>query len=137
MLWCYSAFRQQTFNTLEAVQLHSATMVKFGLQSFYGKVAASSENSATLNDLSDMDNDLNVSRISLANNDNLIEDLVNEDANLSGIFYPDVFDRSLNVSFVSDAGFNSCKIKVTKGQMVKNKEKKCELNVESDIGRLT
>ena len=86
----------------------------FGSQSFYGKSNAktpsSSENSentekSAIVDIS-VDNELNLSRISLPENDNLIEDLVNEDPNLSGFLDLEVFNRSFNVSFVNDAGFN-------------------------------
>ena len=64
-----------------------------------------------------MDNDLNLSRTSLPENDNLIEDLVNEDPNLSGLIDLEVFNKYFNLSFKS----------------VENHKKKGKLNIESDI----
>ena len=80
-----------------------------------------------------VDNELNLSRISVPENDNLIDDLVNENPNLSGLIDLDVFNTSIISANDLKGDLKSDKGKITKGQMVKNKSKKDNFNVESDL----
>ena len=66
--------------------------MRFSAPNFYGNnTPSTSDISAAVSDsLNDMEIDLNVSRISLPNNDSLIDTLMDEAPNLSGIIDPEL-----------------------------------------------
>ena len=99
----------------------------FGLRSFYGKTNAKTPSSSetienteksAIVDIS-VDNELNLSRISVPENDSLIDDLVNKNPNLSELIDLDVFNMSIISANDLKGNLKSDKGIIAKGQMVK------------------